>query len=170
HHDVVGLDARLELPRLRADAGLLPEVAHRRLRRGGEPDLLPDHGDVARLVPAIEQDHGARAVGEGLHPDFLHAVVAPPASRPLRPCMPSGSWSTAITSVFVRMSSVSREMLRRSLPAMSGAARSAQKLKWARDSDALRPPLPTSSMSGSFQWPGPAEGQSAAFRAMMRTA
>ena len=32
----------------------------------------------------------------------------------------------------------------------------AQKLKWARFSAGVRPPLPTSSMSGSFQWPGPA--------------
>src|SRR5271157_435390 len=47
-------------------------------------------------------------------------------------------------------------MLRRSLPAMSGAARIAHRLKCERYSVSLIPPLPTSSMSGSFQCPGPA--------------
>ena len=46
-------------------------------------------------------------------------------------------------------------MLRRSFPAMSGAAMIAHMLKCARPSVSVKP-LPTSSMSGSFQWPGPA--------------
>src|SRR5438552_11527701 len=44
-----------------------------------------------------------------------------------------------------------------SLPISSGAAITAQRLKWVRYSVAVMPPLPTSSMSGSFQWPGPGE-------------
>ncbi len=72
------------------------------------------------------------------------------------PCLPSGSWSTAITSVFLRIVKVSLETLRRSLPISSGAAMIAQRLTWVRYSVAVMPPLPTSSMSGSFQWPGPA--------------
>ena len=55
-----------------------------------------------------------------------------------------------MTSVLVRMASVAALMLRRSLPAISGAFSIAHRLKWARDSVSDRP-LPTSSMSGSFQ-------------------
>src|ERR1039458_51161 len=47
-------------------------------------------------------------------------------------------------------------VLRRSAPASSGAASRDQRLRCARYSVAVMPPLPTSSMSGSFQWPGPA--------------
>src|SRR5579859_3360808 len=47
-------------------------------------------------------------------------------------------------------------MLRKSFPASSGAASRAQRLKCERYSTSLIPPLPTSSMSGSFQCPGPA--------------
>src|SRR5216684_3915773 len=47
-------------------------------------------------------------------------------------------------------------MLRRSLPAIRGAARIAHRLKWERYSMSVMPPLPTSSMSGSFQCPGSA--------------
>ena len=72
------------------------------------------------------------------------------------PSRPSASWSTAITSLLVRMSWISGRMARRSLPAISGAARIAHRLKCERYSTSLIPPLPTSSMSGSFQWPGPA--------------
>ena len=52
---------------------------------------------------------------------------------------------------------------------MSGAAKSAQKLKCARDSAGVSPPFPISSMSGSFQWPGPAYGYRSAIRSMMWT-
>src|SRR6266516_738617 len=72
------------------------------------------------------------------------------------PCLPSGSWSTAMTSELVRMLSVVADALRMSLPISNGAAMIAHMLKWVRYSVALIPPLPTSSMSGSFQWPGPA--------------
>src|SRR4051812_29191748 len=50
------------------------------------------------------------------------------------------------------MAVVAALMLRRSLPAISGALRIAHMLKCARDSVSLR--RPTSSMSGSFQAPG----------------
>ena len=45
--------------------------------------------------------------------------------------------------------------LRRSVPMISGAAIIAHRLKCVRYSVAVMPPLPTSSMSGSFQSPGP---------------
>src|SRR4051812_6078904 len=45
-------------------------------------------------------------------------------------------------------------MLRRSFPAINGAARIAHRLKCERYSTSFMPPLPTSSMSGSFQCPG----------------
>ena len=57
-----------------------------------------------------------------------------------------------------------------SLPAISGAAIIAQRQKWERYSASLIPPLPTSSMSGSFQWPGPANGQSGSFMSTIRDA
>src|SRR6478672_3841886 len=47
-------------------------------------------------------------------------------------------------------------MVRRSLPAIRGAAKIAHKLKCERYSVSVIPPLPTSSISGSFQCPGPA--------------
>src|SRR6266446_4470551 len=48
-------------------------------------------------------------------------------------------------------------MLRKSFPAINGAARMHHKLKCERYSVVVIPPLPTSSMSGSFQCPGPAK-------------
>ena len=71
------------------------------------------------------------------------------------PCLPSGSWSTATTSALVRMALVVALIERMSLPAMSGAARIAHMPKCDRSSSADIP-LPTSNMSGSFQWPGAA--------------
>src|SRR5665647_670066 len=65
-----------------------------------------------------------------------------------------------MTSLLSRMSRVSAEarveshMVRTSLPAMSGAAIMAHRLKCARYSVCVMPPLPTSSMSGSFHAPG----------------
>src|SRR4029078_9773667 len=61
-----------------------------------------------------------------------------------------------MTSAFVIVVFVAALMLRRSFPAMSGAAMIAHMLKCARPSVSFRPLLPTSSMSGSFQCPGPA--------------
>src|SRR5262249_47126342 len=78
-----------------------------------------------------------------------------PWSWTLRPCIRGGSWWIAMPSGFVRTSIVSFDIFWRSLPAMSGAAKSAQKLKWDRDSAGFSPPFPISSMSGSFQRPGP---------------
>ncbi len=86
-------------------------------------------------------------------------------TRPLslettEPCLPSGSWSTAMTSALVRMSSVSCWAVRRSAPISRGAAISAQRLKWVRYSVPVMPPLPTSSMSGSLKAPGLAYAES----------
>ncbi len=55
---------------------------------------------------------------------------------------------------------------RTSQPSMSGAARMHHSVKWVRYSSTVQPPaatlpspcMPTTSMSGSFQWPGPAYG------------
>src|ERR1035438_1144843 len=86
-------------------------------------------------------------------------------SRPLaedtsRPCLPSGSWSTAITALLVRMDRVAELALARLVPAISGAAISAHRLNSDWFSVALIL-LPISSMSGSFHAPGPAEEASA---------
>src|ERR1039457_4166018 len=70
-------------------------------------------------------------------------------------CLPSGSRFTAITSALVRMAFVVALIERMSLPAMSGDANIAHMPKCERSSSADIP-LPTSSISGSFQRPGPA--------------
>ena len=59
-------------------------------------------------------------------------------------------------TLFVRIARVSGFMLDRSFPASSGAASIAHRDKWVRFSSSVNLPLPTSSMSGSFQCPGPA--------------
>src|SRR5690349_5448153 len=66
----------------------------------------------------------------------------------------------AMISLLVRIALVESLMLRRSLPAISGAAAIAHRLKWLWYSTSVTGPaplslLPTSSMSGSFQWLGP---------------
>src|SRR6185437_5905307 len=83
-------------------------------------------------------------------------TTSPPLAETTVPCRPSASWSTAITSVFFSVVRVALDAERMSLPISSGAAISAQRLKCARYSASVIPPLPTSSMSGSFQCPGPA--------------
>src|ERR1700678_4531841 len=62
----------------------------------------------------------------------------------------------ANTSLLVRIAEVSGGILERSLPASNGAASRTQRLMWVRFSSRFSLPLPTSNMSGSFQWPGPA--------------
>ncbi len=74
-----------------------------------------------------------------------------------------------MTSLFVRMSRVAGFMVRRSFPAMSGAASRHQRLKWAWYSVSVMPPFPTSSMSGSFQWPGPEKASRPAWRSRIWT-
>ena len=79
------------------------------------------------------------------------------------PCRPIASWSIAMISVLVRIVLVAALMLtsNRLLPAISGALAIAHRLKWLWFSTSVTAPaplslLPTSSMSGSFQWLGPA--------------
>ena len=72
----------------------------------------------------------------------------------LLPWTPRGSWLTAITSIFVKISLVASDILRISFPAIRGAARSDQRLKWAIL--CLFETIPTINISGSFQCPGPA--------------
>src|SRR5205809_90413 len=65
-----------------------------------------------------------------------------------------GSWSTAMTSAFVRIARVLASIVRRSLPAMRGADIRAQSPKCVAYSVSDIPPFPTSSMSGSLKPPG----------------
>ncbi len=60
-----------------------------------------------------------------------------------------------MTSVLVRIVRVSALIVRMSFPATSGAFSSDHRLKCARPSVPVSEPTPTSSMSGSFQPPGP---------------
>src|SRR3954452_4520056 len=85
----------------------------------------------------------------------LASTSRPPEELTWRPCLPRESWSTAMTALLPRIDSVVELALTRLLPASSGAAISAHRLKCDRSSVADMP-LPTSSMSGSFHAPGPA--------------
>lgn len=71
------------------------------------------------------------------------------SSATLTPWRPRGSWSTAMTSEFLRMFAVSVVMVERSLPASSGAPEIAHRFMWVRSWAAVRP-MPTISMSGSL--------------------
>ena len=86
----------------------------------------------------------------------LASTSRPPEEETIVPCLPRESWSTAITRELVNMDRVSGRAEGRLVPAISGAAISAHRLNSVRLSVAVIEPLPTSSMSGSFQWPGPA--------------
>src|SRR5262245_29699123 len=63
-----------------------------------------------------------------------------PKSRTRRPCEPPQSWLTAITSALRMMDSVALDIDRRSLPRISGAPSSAQRLKCAVYSVFVMPP------------------------------
>src|ERR1022692_2608818 len=89
----------------------------------------------------------------------LARTSRPPDEDTSVPCRPSGSWSTAMTFLFSRMDMVAALAVCRLVPAMSGAAISAHRLN-SDSSWVVVIPLPTSSMSGSFQPPGPAYGAS----------
>src|SRR5262245_51842156 len=86
----------------------------------------------------------------------LASTSCPLVEATSRPCLPNGSWSTAITRALVSVLNVVALALGMLVPAMSGAAISAHRLNSARSSVADMP-LPISSMSGSFHAPGPAK-------------
>src|SRR6266545_5309832 len=93
---------------------------------------------------------------------LAHTWSPPPRSRIRRPCEPPQSWFTAITSALPMMDLVDADIDRRSLPRISGALSSAQRLKCDRYSVSVMPPLPTSSMSGSLKPLDRANGSSPA--------
>lgn len=66
-----------------------------------------------------------------------------------------------------RIRRVSADALRRSVPISSGADIIAHMLMWVSYSRVVMPPLPISSMSGSFQAPGRAAENSGAFCVMI---
>ena len=72
-----------------------------------------------------------------------------------------------MTSGATRIARVASLIARTSFPAISGAARIAHSEKCARYSASVIPPFPTSSMSGSFQWSGPANCARASCRSRM---
>lgn len=72
------------------------------------------------------------------------------SSATLTPCRPRGSWSTATTSGFFSIEAVSEVMVVRSLPARSGAPEIAHRFIWVRFWAAVKPSMPTISMSGSL--------------------
>src|SRR3989338_1990552 len=88
-----------------------------------------------------------------------------------RPWMPRGSWLTAMTSWLVSTERDSGDSEDSVHPMMRGALASAHRVKCTRNSDSVRAlgsdGLGHSSMSGSFQPPGPAKGHQASFSMML---
>src|SRR4051794_14752284 len=78
-------------------------------------------------------------------------------------CLPRASWLSAMASLLSRIFIVAGVALRRSVPMISGAFMTDQRLKWVRHSVSVIPPLPTSSMSGSFHPPFSAYDDRGAF-------
>mmetsp|Transcript_38525 Transcript_38525/g.126026 ORF Transcript_38525/g.126026 Transcript_38525/m.126026 type:complete len:208 (-) Transcript_38525:754-1377(-) len=109
-------------------------------------------------VPHTPRFHRTTAVSP-LASGRAHTSCAPhwlPLSwKTRRPCLPSGSWSTAITSLASRTAFISSDSRRRSLPIMSGAAMMDHSAICAFACGSESPKFPTRSMSGSFHAPGP---------------
>src|ERR1700730_18380000 len=83
-----------------------------------------------------------------------HSVSTLPTDDNVCTGFAAASWSTGLTSLLIRIDLVSSLMERRSLPAIKGAASIDHKLICVRYSSPVIPPLPISSISGSFQCPG----------------
>src|SRR3954453_19638551 len=122
------------------------------------------------VIEALAEPRLRSATARTLVPDSAldHTCRFVPGDAARRPCWPRESWSTAMTSVLVSVALLVALMLPRSFPAMSGAENIAHMLKCVRPSVSDRPLLPTSNMSGSFQCPAPAYGDSAASMSMRR--
>ncbi len=139
-------------------AEIWPEVlevapVHRSVRVNEPPDRPTWAAvavTVAVLLPRLSRPTATEPSDRGL----ANTSVAP-SSRTRRPPAPSESWLTASRRGLRRIALTSLDMVRMSLPAMSGAPISDHRAKWARDSVSDRPGRPTTSMSGSFQCPGP---------------
>ena len=130
---------------------VLPQVAHRGAQMIRITQLLPAHADFLLRLAAIKQHHRPAAVSHLLGPNFQIAILRhPPSFAAQRVLIHSNHFFIGENVL------VSGVILRRSLPAIRGAAKIAHKLKCERYSVLVMPPLPTSSMSGSFQCPGPA--------------
>src|SRR4051812_6490993 len=159
---VPGVTRYITVPCAGTDALIAPEVVlvcfdHRSLRAYDVAPPSPIASAVVATALAVvfsfvsvtERPPSARG---------LDITTSPPPLDTTAPCRPSASWSTAMTSAFLRTSRVAEDTVRRSLPISRGAAICAHRLKWVRYSVSVMPPLPTSSMSGSFQAPGFAYG------------
>src|ERR1043166_7829309 len=75
------------------------------------------------------------------------------SSATFTPWRPRGSWSTAITSAFLRIAAVVELIVAMLLPARSGAPEIAHRLSSVRPCAAESPGMPTVSMSGSLTYP-----------------
>ena len=91
----------------------------------------------------------------------LSNTMRPPEFDTTVACRPNGSWSIRMICLLVSVASVAADALRRSVPMISGAAIIAHMLKCVWYSVSVMPPLPTSSMSGSFQAQGRHRGTAA---------
>ena len=130
---------------------VLPEISNPGAEVQRIVELLPAHVDRLFAGAAVEEHHRAAAVGEWPRPDLKIALFPDAASLAAERILIDGD-HFLVGEDLVDLG----VMLRRSLPAISGAASMDHRLKCERYSVVVMPPLPTSSMSGSFQWPGPA--------------
>ena len=148
------------------DAGIAPEVLlppkvpH--LAGARQAQIRPTGDDRRRSFATIEQAGGHRAVGQRPGPHLEIAVAADPPRGPAERILVDRQH-------FVIGEQAEREIVQSDEIAASissGEASSDQSEKWVYCSSALRwvecpcpshpPTQPTTSMSASFQWPGPA--------------
>jgi hypothetical protein len=78
-------------------------------------------------------------------------------------CIPKGSWFIAIIYSFPKIYKVELLIFVKSHPISRGDFKAAQRAKWDWYWSWDIPPFPTSSISGSFQAPGPAYWESPAW-------
>ena len=119
-------------------------------RFGSDTDLRKIDGHLFGKPLPVKQADDFAAITHWLHPDFKWTFLSDPVTLPARRILVNGedfSIRQQFDGIWV--------ILERSFPAINGAARMAQRLMCVRYSSSFMPPLPTSSMSGSFQWPGP---------------
>ena len=130
---------------------MLPQVAHGSTEIVGIAEILPVT-EICCSVPPRFSSTTARL------PSFscFAQTSRSPSLATRRPARPSGVLIDG-DHFFIGENVVNfRTHVAQVIPRNQRRGEKAHKLKCERYSTSVMPPLPTSSMSGSFQWPGPA--------------
>ena len=123
--------------------------AHRSWTRAVVPAGQPSRAHFAvTLAGGTERLRSTRACDRS--PSGLAQTSRLSALETFAPWIPSGSWSTAMASLFVRISVISGFALRESVPVSSGAERMHHRLKWARFSSTPVPERGAGCVTGAI--------------------